>query len=109
MQKSLTLLVIGAGLVLVSARATFAKTDIPLVYFGSTTHLFNINLDRLVLTDYPASVGDGADLSAATSHQSSNHRTATALNLSAAISTGTLTLLLLQRKQSPKSVLRPRR
>jgi len=107
MQKSLTLLVLGVGLVLVSARATFAKIVIPPVYFGSTTHLFNVNLNRLFLTGYPDSAGDGAGPLAPTSHQSPNRPVTTVLNLSGAISTGALTLLLLQRRQRPNSVLRP--
>jgi len=108
MQKVLTLLVLGVGLVLVPARAAFAKTNILLVYFGPTTRLFNVNLRRSVAADYPGGGSGVARALAGANPPIPNQYLPAALNLSGAISTGALTLLLLQRRQRRNRVQPPR-
>jgi hypothetical protein len=104
MQKSLTLLLFGFGLVLVSTGAAFAKTEILPVPFGSTTLLFNVNSGRnspAVQLDRAAR-GTGS-LAAASQPGIPVQRQL--FNLGSATLAGALTLLLIQRKRCAANAL----
>jgi hypothetical protein len=108
MQKSLTLLLFGFGLVLVSTGATFAKTDILPVHLGPTTLLFNVNSSRSVPAAPTDRAAGGAYSLAAASHQAQDTYATATFNMSSATLAGALTLLLIQRKRHAGHVLRPR-
>lgn len=108
MQKSLTLLLFGFGLVLVSNGAAFAKTDILPVHFGSTTLLFNVNTSRSVPAGQTDRAAGGAYALAAASHQAQDTYATATFNMSRATLAGALILLLIQRKRRADNVLRPR-
>jgi hypothetical protein len=108
MQKSLTMLWLGFGLVLVPTSATFAKADILHVYFGSTTHRFSINSSRNEPAGHTDRAAGGAYPLAAASHQTQDTYATATFNLSGATLAGALTLLLLQRRHRADNVLRLR-
>jgi hypothetical protein len=109
MQKSLTLFLFGFGLVLVSAGAAFAKTDILPVHFGSTTPLFNVNPGRPIPAGHTDHAAGGAFSLVAASHQAADTCATAAFKMSSAILAGALTLLLIQQKRRADNVLRLRR
>lgn len=108
MQKSLTLLLFGFGLVLVSASTAFAKADIHPVYFGPTTRLFNVNLSRNLPVQYADQTAGGAQTLAAASEPAQDGYVTTSIKMSSATLAGTLILLLLQRRHRTHNVLRPK-
>jgi hypothetical protein len=108
MQKSLTLFLLGFGLVLAPTGAAFAKTDSLHVYFGPTTPLFNVNSSRSVSAGHTDRAAGGVSPLAAASHSVQDGYATATFNMSGAILTGALTLLLLQRRHRADNVLRPR-
>jgi hypothetical protein len=108
MQKSLTLFLLGCGLVLIPVGAAFAKADYLHVYFGSTTRLFNVNSSRSVPAGYTDRAASGAYPLVAASHSAQDSYATTTLNMGSATLAGALTLLLLQRRHRGDNVLRPR-
>jgi hypothetical protein len=108
MQKSLSLLLFGFGLVLASASAAFAKADILHVYFGSTTPMLHVNSSRNGPVGHTDRAAGGAHPLAAASHQAQDGYASATFNMSGATLAGALTLLLLQRRHRADYVLRPR-
>lgn len=108
MQKSLTLLLLGFGLVLTPPGAAFANVDIPHVYPGSTTRLFNGNSSRLVPAGQTDRAASGAGPLVAASHPAQDSYATVTFNMSSATMAGALTLLLLQRQRRDDNILRPK-
>jgi hypothetical protein len=108
MQKTLTLFLLGFGLVLIPVGAAFAKADYLHVYFGPTTRLFNVNSSRTVSAGYTDRAASGAYSLVAASHSAQDGYATATLNMSGATLAGALTLLLLQRRHRDDNILRPR-
>jgi len=104
MQKPLTLLLFGFGLIAISTTAAFAKTDALAVSFGSTPLVFNVNNSW----NNPAEPTDrtvaGKGSLAAAGHQPQNDYATATLNVGSATLAGALTLLLIQRRRCADSV-----
>ena len=109
MPKPLTLFVLGSGLILATADAVFAQSDILHVPLGSTTPLLSVNASQAGPPGqfYPPDGNPGStSLTAAKGHQTGDGYTAT-LNTASATLAGTLILLFLQRRRRMNMVLRP--
>jgi hypothetical protein len=108
MQKSLSLLLIGCGLLLAPTCDAFAKADILPVNLGSTTPMLHVNSSRNGPAGHTDRAAGGAHPLAAASHQAQDGYATATFNMSGATLAGALTLLLLQRRHRVDYVLRPR-
>ncbi len=104
MKNSLTLFLIGVGLVLAAAAPVFAQGNTLRLRSGIATRTINNRTGPVDLL-----IGSvGASYPALTANNESRDSTTATLNTSLAVLAGGLTLVLLQRRNHSDLILRPR-